>query len=241
MIQSDSQKINTTGYLTLRAICELLNLNYSTAENSVQKKGINADILIGTTGYYSRATANKIIEHLQENFLIEILNDGNKTSSQSKFIKDITGEKYGRLTAIRLLDEKTPKGGAIWLWQCDCGKLIIIPLNTVAHTKSRDKKSCGCIRKEQYSKLDRFLGVHNVEGTCVERIMSSKPNKNNKSGVKGVFWDKSRNQWHAKIKFKYKDYDLGRFYDKNEAIKIRREAEKNLYGTFLKWYFQLTK
>ena len=38
--------------------------------------------------------------------------------------------------------------------------------------------------------------------------------------------------------FKKKIYHLGRFEKdkKNDAIKIRKEAEKKLFGEFLEWY-----
>lgn len=43
-------------------------------------------------------------------------------------------------------------------------------------------------------------------------------NKNNKSGVRGVGWDKFRNKWVAQLMFNKKHIFLGRFDDKNDAI-----------------------
>ena len=232
---------NISNFLTLRSLCKIFDLRYITAKNSIYKK-IKADKIIGTTNYYSLVTVNKIFECFQKDDLITISDFCFRTSnSQSKFTKNIAGIKYGRLTAIKMLEEKTSKGGAIWVWQCDCGKMVIIPYHNVAHTNSRDKKSCGCIRKEQYAKLNKFLGVTNIEGTCVERILSTNLSRRNKSGVKGVFWDKSRKMWHAKIMFQKKEYDLGRYSDKEQAIKVRKQAEKKLYSPFLKWYDEYIK
>lgn len=59
-------------------------------------------------------------------------------------IKDITGEKYNRLTAIRYIG-KDKHGAAIWLWKCDCGNEKEIVANSV---KSGNTKSCGCLKKE---------------------------------------------------------------------------------------------
>ena len=39
-------------------------------------------------------------------------------------IIDITGQKFGKLTVLRLLDEKGPAGQAMWECQCECGKII---------------------------------------------------------------------------------------------------------------------
>ena len=39
-------------------------------------------------------------------------------------IIDITGQRFGTLTVLRLLDEKGPQSQAMWECQCDCGKII---------------------------------------------------------------------------------------------------------------------
>jgi len=145
---------------------------------------------------------------------------------------NITGRRYGKLVAVKMTEKKTPKkNGAIWLWKCDCGNEVVLPLHNVANNKKL--KSCGCVRKEQYSKINKFLGVHNIDGTCIERIKSSKPNKNGSSGVKGVCWNGSREQWQARLYFKGKNYFLGRFNTKEEATRARKKAERKLYKPFL--------
>ena len=50
----------------------------------------------------------------------------------------------------------------------------------------------------------------------------------NTSGVTGVTWDKLRNKWIAHIKGK----NLGRFNTKEEAIKVRKQAEIEYFGEF---------
>lgn len=75
------------------------------------------------------------------------------------------------------------------------------------------------------------------EGTQPSKIQLDKtPTKANKSGVVGVNWDKSRNKWQATIRFKGKKYNLGRFDDIQDAIDARKEAEKQLFGSFIEWY-----
>ena len=51
----------------------------------------------------------------------------------------------------------------------------------------------------------------------------------NKSGKTGVCWAKGK--WEAYI-YNIKRYRLGRFTDKEEAIRVRREAELKLYGEY---------
>lgn len=57
---------------------------------------------------------------------------------------DITGDKYGKLTAIKPSTRKTKGGGYYWLFRCDCGKEKEIPSNSV---RSGLIKSCGCLVK----------------------------------------------------------------------------------------------
>lgn len=60
---------------------------------------------------------------------------------------DITGQRAGRLTAVKRVDDYvSPKGKhtARWLCRCDCGKEIIILRNTWSRVRS-----CGCIRAEK--------------------------------------------------------------------------------------------
>lgn len=56
--------------------------------------------------------------------------------------------------------------------------------------------------------------------------------KNNTSGIIGVSWEKSRQKWKAQIKVNYKAMSLGRYDDKEEAIKARLEAEQKYFGEF---------
>lgn len=55
---------------------------------------------------------------------------------------DITGQKFGKLTAIRLFELRDQR--SYWLFKCDCGGEII---TRVTRVKSGSAKSCGCYRK----------------------------------------------------------------------------------------------
>jgi hypothetical protein len=54
-------------------------------------------------------------------------------------ILDITGQRFGRLTAIAYQRNRH------WLFQCDCGEMKIIDGRNVC---KGDTRSCGCLRKE---------------------------------------------------------------------------------------------
>lgn len=61
--------------------------------------------------------------------------------------QDITGMKWGRLTAVEETGGK--KGGSwLWLFSCECGgSKTVVP----AIVKNGNTSSCGCIRSEQLS------------------------------------------------------------------------------------------
>lgn len=74
---------------------------------------------------------------------------------------DITGQKFGKLTAIRstgVLDDKT--GCFLWEFQCDCGNTKIIPCNLVT---SENTTSCGCNKSKGESKIINILNSLNIK------------------------------------------------------------------------------
>lgn len=64
--------------------------------------------------------------------------------------------------------------------------------------------------------------------TALENSQNRSVAKNNTSGVIGVYWEKKRNKWNAKITVDKKQINLGRFENKEDAIKARLLAE-NIY------------
>lgn len=59
--------------------------------------------------------------------------------------KDITGQKYNRLTAIEPSGNKNYKGSILWKFSCDCGSIVEKEMYAVT---SGATKSCGCYAKE---------------------------------------------------------------------------------------------
>lgn len=64
--------------------------------------------------------------------------------------KDLTGQRFGRLTVLELAEPYITPGGKKsrrWRCRCDCGNEIIVPQNVlVSKTGTR---SCGCARRER--------------------------------------------------------------------------------------------
>jgi len=61
---------------------------------------------------------------------------------------------------------------------------------------------------------------------CHQR--NSRMNKNNTSGVKGVFWDKWHGKWKAHVRVDGENKNLGWYYDLLEAAYARYAAEQFL-------------
>lgn len=74
---------------------------------------------------------------------------------------------------------------------------------------------------------------HNIrESTASTNGCNRTKQKNNISGHKGVFFDKERGCWKAKIQFEGKGYELGRFFSR-EAAKLAYDTKAaELHGDF---------
>lgn len=66
--------------------------------------------------------------------------------------------------------------------------------------------------------------------------MNAKISSANKSGVKGVQWDKSRKKWVAMLWLKGVRVLYSRFAKKEDAIRARREAEEKYFKPILEKY-----
>ena len=65
--------------------------------------------------------------------------------------------------------------------------------------------------------------------TNFQSIEREKPYKNNKSGYKGVYFEKKRGIWKAVIYVRKECIYLGSFHDIKDAIRAREDAEKRYF------------
>lgn len=70
---------------------------------------------------------------------------------------DLTGQKFGRLTVIKRVENSKTKG-ALWLCKCDCGNETIVQSGNL---KNGNSKSCGCLNRENLLKSITTHGLHN--------------------------------------------------------------------------------
>lgn len=72
-------------------------------------------------------------------------------------IKDLTGQKFGRLLALSLTEERR-NHRAVWRCQCDCGNYKNVSSKLLLNNTT---KSCGCLYKELKNNI-RELGESNL-------------------------------------------------------------------------------
>lgn len=138
-------------------------------------------------------------------------------------------DQKGRHKALAWIDTEDLEKVKPWRWSFDNGyaratikgytvRLHQLIMKRVFATDSleldhRNRNKLDC-RKQNLRVCSRST---NTQNTNLRR--------NNTSGVKGVWYDKSQNSWIAQIMVNYKRICLGTFKDKQEAIKVRRAAE----------------
>lgn len=67
-------------------------------------------------------------------------------------LKDLSGQRFGRLTVIKRVENDKPYGSK-WLCKCDCGNEITVLSNNLQRGNTR---SCGCLREELRTKHDKW-------------------------------------------------------------------------------------
>ena len=76
------------------------------------------------------------------------LQSGNTKSCGCKKRRDLSGQRFGKLTAIRPT-EKRQHGYVVWECKCDCGKTALV---STIMLRSGNTQSCGCLRRGKTSK-----------------------------------------------------------------------------------------
>ena len=93
---------------------------------------------------------------------------------------------------------------------------------------AKDNEEVDHISRNKLDNLNENLRVVCTSENIVNRGMM----KNNTSGVVGVTWDKSREQWKAQLNIYNKCYSLGRFNKFEDAVDARNQAEVKYHKEF---------
>lgn len=140
--------------------------------------------------------------------------------------KNLTGQKFGRLTVLEIAAPPNGRSQTTFLWrcQCNCGNIIVTSTNNLTRGKAR---SCGCLQRETIRNLYQ-------DNTAPCKLHEAEhPRASNTSGVTGVWWDDKRKKWVAEIMFQRKKIFLGRFDQKEDAVSARKNAEIKFFKKYL--------
>lgn len=130
--------------------------------------------------------------------------------------KDLTGQKFGYLTAIEPTGEKHRKD-YVWRCKCDCGKEIELPATRLL---TGNTLSCGCLWTQKLKAGNKY-----IDGTCISLAKKERvKNPDNISGYVGV--TPKRDKWRAYIKYKGVNYNLGTYSNLEDAVKARARAKE---------------
>lgn len=83
--------------------------------------------------------------------------------------KDRTGERYGRLVAVKCVG-KDQRGRPLWECKCDCGGTKIVSSDNLSSGKS---KSCGCLLREFLHKSGNQFGLYEDRKEAILRVQYS--------------------------------------------------------------------
>ena len=128
--------------------------------------------------------------------------------------KNTVGQRFGKLVVLEEL------GGGRVLCQCDCGKTKNI---NKSHLLTGGITTCGCSQNLHLAKVKEPYLVNN---TYIANIRSGKPSKRSTTGIKGVYWSKTKNKYRAEIRCQSINHHLGYFNSLAEAVAARIKAEE---------------
>lgn len=78
--------------------------------------------------------------------------------ARSQSIVDLTNQRFGKLTVLKLLDKHITRG-AVWKCQCDCGAICEV---SSAHLQRNHTLSCGCLKSKGEEKISKVLSSLNI-------------------------------------------------------------------------------
>lgn len=163
-----------------------------------------------------------------------------RSEKQKSNVMDLTGQRFGKLVVLCRDDENKHGGNHYWICECDCGNRKSIRGSSLVCENGT--RSCGCdqrkvavgigkstIGKNSARQIEENMMFH----TNFQVIENARLPKNNTSGQKGVWWDKSREKWQAYIQVNGKRINLGRYSKKDDAIKARLVAEEEYFAPLI--------
>lgn len=94
---------------------------------------------------------------------------GCKERQKGRGIRDLTGQKFGRLPAVYPVEKRDKKGNVYWFCRCDCGNTREVTESALVFGSCQ---SCGCMKREGQEKIRTRLQW--VDGVCIDWLEKKK-------------------------------------------------------------------
>lgn len=174
--------------------------------------------------------------------------------------RDITGQKFGKLTVLGRSETDKEKV----VCKCDCGAIKEVRKDALMSGKTKTCGAKGCRTRRRNEPLEPKYEQHTIaeyiapalqddtqEKNMIvksfendERVLdinklykkmykiSKEPRKSkkNSSGYVGVSWNKKSRRWMSGIGFRGQYINLGSYKIFDDAVKARKEAEDMLFA-----------
>lgn len=119
---------------------------------------------------------------------------------------DLTGQKFGRLTAIKPVSRLKHDKSTIWLLECECGALVQRSRWSLGNGQSRGRdQSCGCaISPHGQSKHPAMKAYYDARRRCYYKLDKDYPNYGGRGIEFSVQWRTNPAQFIADMGAAYK-------------------------------------
>ena len=104
--------------------------------------------------------------------------------NQKRFLKDLTGQRFGKLTVIKKSFNRSPSGKLKWLCKCDCGNIKEFIGEDLYQNKI---SSCGCLKSKGENKILKILNENNIKYKYHYFVSECKFNNINSRGAEFDF------------------------------------------------------
>ena len=160
------------------------------------------------------------------------LKNGHSESCGCRRLRNLEGERVGRLTVLERSDRYGSRGKRkvqLWKCLCDCGAITYKATDTLTNHEQSMCSDCA----QRYAAACAREGAGFVEGTQLSKIQNIPQASKGFTGVRGVYYETKTHKYRARLKFRGQMYNLGSYSTLEEAVEARRVAEEDIYGNFL--------
>lgn len=161
-----------------------------------------------------------------------------KENTKNINFDDITGQRFGRLTVIRFLEQHEREDyRRQWLCKCDCGNEIQANSSKL---RSGHTRSCGCIVKEKIGNVNKKYKhtskrLYSVYKSMIDRCYNPKIREYHNYGGRGIeVYEDWKNNYDA-----FAEWALATGYDQNaghgDCTLDRKDVDKGYTPDNCRW------